>query len=97
MLLGYMKQLNNAGWHPFMPINHQGYYRFCDREQYQPLSELVTQVGQFWSGQVNCFQTNSLSCTLLARWDEGYAPRKNLVKVGQPSPSAPTKSVLLTS
>ena len=46
---------------------------FCDREQYQPLSELVTQVGQFWSGQVNCFKTNSLSCTLLARWDEGYA------------------------
>jgi hypothetical protein len=65
--------IKQLGWHPFMPINHQGYYRFCDREQYQPLSELVTQVGQFWSGQVNCFKTNSLSCTLLARWDEGYA------------------------
>ena len=30
-------------------------------------------MGQFWSGKVTCFKTNSLSCTLLARWDEGYA------------------------
>ena len=61
------------GWHPFMRINHQGYYRSFKEEQFEPLSELVTQVGQFWSGKVTCFKTNSLSCTLLARWDEGYA------------------------
>ena len=26
-----------------------------------------------WSWLVTCFQTNPLECTLLARWDEGYA------------------------
>ena len=73
----YAKWLYDAiaemGWHPFMRINHQGYYRSCKEEQFAPLSELVTSVGQFWSGKVTCFKTNSLSCTLLARWDEGYA------------------------
>ncbi len=82
MLLGYTKRFNNARWHPFMRINHQGYYRSGDwlrhcaernRQPFVPLSQLVTQVGQFWSGKVTCFKTNSLSCTLLARWDEGYA------------------------
>lgn len=65
--------IQQLSWHPFMRINHQGYYRSGDREPFVPLSQLVTQVGQFWSGKVTCFKTNSLSCTLLARWDEGYA------------------------
>jgi len=25
-----------------------------------------------WSGNVTCFRSNPLDCTLLARWDEGY-------------------------
>ena len=25
-----------------------------------------------WSGQVICFKTNPINCTLLARWDDGY-------------------------
>lgn len=56
-----------------MRINHQGYYQSWPHPQFVPLSELITQVGQSWSGKVTCFKTNSLSCTLLARWDEGYA------------------------
>ncbi len=60
------------GWHPFMRINHQGYYRSCHEKQFTPLSKLITSVGKSWSGKVTCFKTNSLSCTLLARWDEGY-------------------------
>ena len=69
----FYQAIAEQGWHPFMRINHQGYYRCCARKQFVPLSELITQVGQFWSGKVTCFKTNSLSCTLLARWDEGYA------------------------
>jgi hypothetical protein len=25
-----------------------------------------------WSGEISCFKTNPIDCTLLARWDEGY-------------------------
>ena len=26
-----------------------------------------------WSGQITCFKGNPIDCTLLARWDGGYA------------------------
>ena len=61
------------GWHPLMRINHQGYYQASHHQTFRPLSTLITQVGQHWSGQVTCFKTNSIDCTLLASWDEGYA------------------------
>ncbi len=56
-----------------MRINSQGFYQSAPKFTFRPLSELITQVGQSWSGRVNCFKTHSLSCTLLAQWDEGYA------------------------
>jgi len=65
--------IQQLGWHPFMRINSQGSYQSPPQSKFVPLSQLITQVGQSWSGRVNCFKTNSLSCTLLARWDEGYA------------------------
>ena len=65
--------IQQLGWHPFMRINSQGSYQSPPKSKFVPLSGLITQVGQSWSGRVNCFKTNSLSCTLLARWDEGYA------------------------
>ena len=65
--------IQELGWHPFMRINSQGFYQSAPKSKFVPLSGLITQVGQSWSGRVNCFKTNSLSCTLLARWDEGYA------------------------
>ena len=40
--------------------------------KFLPLDSVVTQIGQSWSGQVSCFKTNPLDCTLLARWDDGY-------------------------
>ena len=61
------------GWHPLMRINHQGYYQAAHHQTFRPLSTLITQVGQHWSGQVTCFTTNSIDCTLLASWEEGYA------------------------
>jgi len=61
-----------AGWHPFLRINHQGTYRIPPHHTWHPLAEVVHTPGLFWSGQVVCFQTNPLPCTLLARWDIGY-------------------------
>jgi len=61
-----------AGWHPFLRINHQGTYRLQDHQTWLPLAGVVPTPGRLWSGQVVCFQTNPVSCTLLARWDMGY-------------------------
>lgn len=63
----------NLGWHPLMRINHQGYYQASHHQTFMPLSRLITQVGQHWSGQVTCFESNSVDCTLLASWESGYA------------------------
>jgi len=65
--------IQKRGWHPFMRINSQGFYQATPKSKFRPLSELITQLGQSWSDRVNCFKTHSLSCTLLAQWDEGYA------------------------
>ncbi|WP_293090693.1 transposase [Moorena sp. SIOASIH] len=66
------------GWHPLMRINAQGYYQpsqvLGDQPPSKlPLSGLITEVGQHWSGRVRCFRSNCVDCTLLARWDHGYA------------------------
>ncbi len=61
-----------ALWHPFLRINHQGTYRIPQHNTWRPLAEVVRTPGELWSGHVVCFQTNPLSCTLLARWDIGY-------------------------
>jgi hypothetical protein len=59
-------------WHPFLRINHQGTYRLPAHETWQPLVDVVCAPGESWSGQIVCFKTNPLECTLLARWDIGY-------------------------
>lgn len=69
----FYEAIQQLGWHPLMRINHQGYYQSQPGQAFVPLSQLITQVGQSWRGQVTCFKTNSLSCTLLAQWEEGYA------------------------
>ena len=65
-------QIKSMGWHPFMRINQQGQFRHLGQQQWQPISALIPQVGQSWKGLVTCFKTNSIDCTLLGRWDEGY-------------------------
>ncbi|WP_238707321.1 transposase [Microcystis aeruginosa] len=61
-----------AGWHPFLGINQQGLVKIFPHGRCQPLDALVSALGQSWSGQVVCFKTNPLACTLLARWDSGH-------------------------
>ncbi|MGL5076642.1 MAG: transposase [Waterburya sp.] len=61
------------GWHPFLRINHQGQYCLEGSSSWQPLATVVTPNQQNWSGQVTCFKSNPINCTLLAQWDAAYA------------------------
>ena len=60
------------GWHPFLRINHQGQYCLEGSSSWQPLATVVTPNQQNRSGQVTCFKSNPINCTLLARWDAAY-------------------------
>lgn len=66
------QEIVNLDWHPFLRINHQGQYKLPSSSSWQPLATVVPSTGMSWSGQVTCFKTNPIDCTLLARWDEGY-------------------------
>jgi hypothetical protein len=59
-------------WHPFLRINHTGTYQMRGETEWQSLDKVVQKTGTSWSLIVTCFKTNPLTCTLLARWDEGY-------------------------
>jgi len=63
----------NLDWHPLLRINHQGHYQPENSSSWHPLATVVPSTGLSWSGQVTCFKTNPIKCTLLARWDDGYA------------------------
>lgn len=67
------EEIVTLGWHPFLRINHQGQYCLEGSSSWQPLANVVTLNHQNWSGQVRCFKSNPINCTLLARWDDGYA------------------------
>src|SRR5260370_41358149 len=67
------KHIVSVGWHPFLRINLGGKVRAVGDEKWVWLSTLVPHTGTAWSGQVDCFVGKTLRCTLLARWDEGYA------------------------
>ncbi len=66
------EQIVELCWHPFLRINHQGQYRRQNSSSWHPLSTVVTDTGESWSGQVTCFKSNPIECTLLARWDDNY-------------------------
>jgi len=68
------EEIVKLGWHPFLRINHQqGQYQLPNSSLWQPLAKVVPCTGTSWSGAVTCFKTNPIDCTLLARWDNGYA------------------------
>jgi hypothetical protein len=64
-----------CGWHPFLRLNLGGNVRPEGAAAFRPLATLVPQVGSSWCGRVTCFSgaARQLVCTLLARWDAGYA------------------------
>jgi hypothetical protein len=63
------------GWHPFLRINVQGKVRLHPEQPRCWLWSLVPVPGTAWCGAVECFveAPKRLCCTLLARWDAGYA------------------------
>jgi hypothetical protein len=63
------------GWHPFLRINLGGNVRPAGAATFRPLATLVPQVGRAWGGRVTCFSSpeSQVACSLLARWDSGYA------------------------
>jgi hypothetical protein len=70
----FYQQIKQQRWHPFLRINIQGNVRPNGMAQFRPLTSLVPTVGSVWCGTVTCFSSPEaqLSCTILARWDEGY-------------------------
>lgn len=62
----------SLNWHPFLRINQQGHYQLRGDTEWRCLDTVAPRTGTNWSGHVTCFKHNSLSCTLLARWHEGY-------------------------
>ena len=69
------QRIVRLGWHPVLRINTGGTFRPTHSAHYQPLRELVPQTGTQWVGTGTAFQgpRRRLNCTLLARWDDGYA------------------------
>ena len=69
------QRIVRLGWHPLLRINTGGTFRPAPSAHYQPLRSLVPLPGTQWVGQGTAFQgpRRRLNCTLLARWDAGYA------------------------
>jgi hypothetical protein len=69
------QHLVKQGWHPFLRLNIGGNVRPAGAATFRPLATLVPHIGSRWSGRVTCFSSpeSQVDCTLLARWDAGYA------------------------
>jgi hypothetical protein len=69
------RRIVRLGWHPVLRINTGGTFRPAASAHYPPFRELVPQPGTQWVGTGTAFQgpRRRRNCTLLARWDEGYA------------------------
>src|SRR6266567_3507068 len=67
--------IQRQGWHPFMRINSKGFFRPEGEKQRRPLLSLVPPPGQQYQSTGEAFQDvpRRLRCTLLARWEPGYA------------------------
>jgi Transposase DDE domain len=67
--------IRRQGWHPFMRVNGVGFFRPEGEKQRRPLLSLVPPPGQQYKGTGEAFREapNRLRCTLLARWEPGYA------------------------
>jgi hypothetical protein len=69
------RRIVHLGWHPFLRINQGGQFRPQGAAPFRPLASVAPRVGTGWCGTVDCFVTPEcrLTCTLLARWEDGYA------------------------
>lgn len=58
------QEITSLGWHPFFRINHQGQYCIPDSDSWQSLATVLSRENPNWSGQVTCFKSNPIDCTL---------------------------------
>jgi hypothetical protein len=63
-----------CGWHPFMRINAQGFYKRPRSKSWKSLKGLLRPAMGVWIQKVVCFKTeeSQLACTLLAQWEGNY-------------------------
>jgi hypothetical protein len=69
------RRIVRLGWHPCLRVNLGGTFRPACGRAFVSFRSLVPQPGATWSGTGIAFKTRGcqLSCTLLGRWETGYA------------------------
>ena len=69
------RRIVRLGWHPFLRVNLGGTFRPDGRDAARPLRHFAPTPGSAWAGVGTAFKgrPRQLRCTLLARWEEGYA------------------------
>jgi hypothetical protein len=69
------RRIVRLGWHPFLRVNLGGTFRPEGQDAYRPLGRFTPTVGTAWAGRGTAFKgkQRALRCTLLARWEAGYA------------------------
>src|ERR1041384_8292037 len=67
------RRIVRLGWHPLLRINASGTFRPAANARDQARHSFVPRPGTQWAGVGTAFQgpRRRLTCTLLARWEEG--------------------------
>jgi hypothetical protein len=61
------------GWHPLMRVKRGGSFRPDGWGRFHPLAQLAGRVGVSLAASGLAYSGTRMRCTLLARWEEGYA------------------------
>jgi hypothetical protein len=69
------RRIVRLGWHPFLRVNLGGTFRPDGDGASRPLGAFAPTPGTAWMGRGTAFKGRArrLPCTLLARWEDGYA------------------------
>lgn len=69
----YSKRLFEAlrqyGWHPFMRLREQGYYKRCTGKHWQPLQHLAYRGMTPTAFKATCFKNDPLQAVVWVQWD----------------------------
>lgn len=63
----------SLGWHPLMRIKKGGSFRPTGWGRFVPIQTLAGRIGVSFAAQGQAYSGRQMRCTLLARWEEGYA------------------------
>jgi hypothetical protein len=61
------------GWHPLMRVKKGGSFRPTGWGRFYPLARLAGRVGASFAAEGLAYAQTRMRCTLLARWEPGYA------------------------